>query len=90
MLIFLYFFTEPCRTEFINKETTQSLQNMQKDWMQISLAQSYTIKDLRKKVKILQQKVRRYAAKIEALKVGDSSRSEALPRKGKVGIVIET
>lgn len=40
-----------------------------KDWKQIAISQSHTIKDLRKKVKVLQQKIRRHTTKIETLKV---------------------
>lgn len=38
-------------------------------WKEIALAQQKTIKDIRKKVKLLQQKIRRQTTKIEHLKV---------------------
>lgn len=38
-------------------------------WKEIALAQQKTIKDIRKKVKVLQQKIRRQTAKIEKLKI---------------------
>lgn len=42
-------------------------------WKEIALVQQKTIKDIRKKVKVLQQKIRRQTTKIEKLKVSKYS-----------------
>lgn len=51
-------------------ESNQTLfENSDRRWKEIVFAQSITIKQLRKKVKILQQKIRRHNSKMETLKV---------------------
>lgn len=48
-----------------------SFENSEIDWREIVSAQSMIIKELRKKVKVLQQKIRRHNTKIEALRVSN-------------------
>lgn len=58
-------------TRFELAETDeQSIENSGSNWKEIAMVQSMTINDLRKKVKILQQKIRRQSTKIRTLKVG--------------------
>jgi len=46
-----------------------TFQPPEKNWEHIAIIQKKTIHDLRKKVKVLHQKVRRYASTIGTLKV---------------------
>lgn len=66
----MFFFTDPYyKAPIINDHDYNELKKSEKKWKEIALSQSITIKELRKKVKVLQQKVRRNATKIETLKV---------------------
>jgi hypothetical protein len=46
-----------------------TFQSPEKNWENIAITQKKTIHDLRKKIKVLHQKIRRYASTIENLKV---------------------
>jgi len=65
------FITDPCQKPptKIMENNQNSLEVSDRKWKEIVFAQSITIKELRKKVKILQQKVRRHTTKLETLKV---------------------
>lgn len=49
----------------------KSFENKEIDWREVVSAQAIMIKELRKKVKVLQQKIRRHNTKIEALRVSN-------------------
>lgn len=49
----------------------KSFENKEIDWREVVSAQAIIIKELRKKVKVLQQKIRRHNTKIETLRVSN-------------------
>jgi len=63
----LYFFLDPGFKIPENFKNTN--QPPEKNWEHIAMIQQYTIDELRKKVKVLHQKIRRYSSTIETLKV---------------------
>jgi len=63
----LYLFLDPGGIIPENFEIT--FQAPEKNWENIAMIQNKTIHDLRKKVKVLHQKIRRYSSTIETLKV---------------------
>jgi len=65
--IFLYFFLDPGFK--IPESFKNTFQPPEKNWEHIAMIQQKTIHDLRKKVKVLHQKIRRYSSTIETLKV---------------------
>jgi len=66
----LYSFVDSCLE--IPENVKSPVNYSELSWKEIALAQQKTLKDIRKKVKVLQQKIRRQTAKIETLKVGQT------------------
>lgn len=63
----MYFFLDPDLK--IPESLKITFQPAEKNWENIAMTQQKTIDDLRKKVKVLHQKIRRYSSTIETLKV---------------------
>jgi len=70
VIIFLYSFVDSCLETPENVKSPVNYSEL--SWKEIALTQQKTIKDIRKKVKVLQQKIRRQSAKIENLKVSQA------------------
>lgn len=64
----MYFFSDPS-FKISENMTKYTFQPPEKNWKNIAMTQTKTILDLRKKVKVLHQKIRRYNSTIEKLKV---------------------